>query len=175
MPSIAGKKVAVLVEKFYEDLELHYPRLRLIEEGCEVHVVGPKANETYESKKGYPARSTHAAKDVRGADYHCVVIPGGYAPDHMRRYPEMIQLVRDAYNAGAVLAAICHGPWMLCSVPESIRGRNVGCFFAVKDDVINAGGIYVPDAPCTVDGKIITARIPDDLPAFMQAIIQAMA
>ena len=175
MSNVEGKKVAILVEKFYEDLELHYPRLRLIEAGAEVHVVGPAAGETYESKRGYPAKSTHAAAEVNGADYDCVVIPGGYSPDHMRRCPAMIQLVRDAHEAGRVLAAICHGPWMLCSVPESIRGRRIGCYFAVKDDVINAGGIYVPDQSCTVDGPIITARVPDDLPNFLKAILTALA
>lgn len=176
MPSrrLAGRRVAILVEKLYEDLELHYPRLRMIEEGAVVHVVGPKARETYASKHGYPAVSTHAAARVRGRDYDAVVIPGGYAPDHMRRTPEMVDLVRDAHFGGAVLAAICHGPWMFCSVPETIRGRRLACFFAIKDDVVNAGGIYMPDEHVRVDGRIVTARVPDDLPEFTAAIIETV-
>ena len=175
MGRLDGRRIAILVEKFYEDLELHYPRLRLIEEGAEVHVVGPKAGETYPSKHGYPAVSTHAARRVRGASYDAVVIPGGYAPDHMRRTPEMVKIVHDAHRTGAVLAAICHGPWMLCSVPESIRGRRLACFFAIKDDVVNAGGIYLPDEACHVDGNVVTARVPDDLPLFCAAIIETVA
>lgn len=174
MGRLTGRKVAILVEKMYEDLELHYPRLRLIEEGAEVHVVGPKKGAVYASKHGYPAIATHAASRVKGRTYDCVVIPGGYAPDHMRRTPEMVDLVRDAHYAGAVLAAICHGPWMLCSVPETIRGRRLACFFAIKDDVVNAGGIYLPDERCHVDGRIVTARVPDDLPLFTTAIVETM-
>src|SRR3954468_19185184 len=96
MSVVKGKKVAVLVEKFYEDLELWYPVLRLREAGCDVQIVGPKANETYASKHGYPARSTVAAADVDASDLDAVVIPGGYSPDHMRRHPAMIDLVTKA-------------------------------------------------------------------------------
>src|SRR5437773_2751230 len=91
---LEGRTVAILVEQQYEDLELHYPRLRLTEEGAQVHLVGPRADESYPSKHGYPAKTTHAAKDVDGADYDCLVIPGGYSPDHMRRTEAMVGLVR---------------------------------------------------------------------------------
>jgi protease I len=172
---LQGKRVAVLAEKMYEDLELHYPRLRLLEEGANVHVIGPEAGAVYESKHGYPALTTDAAADQNGSDYDCIVIPGGYAPDHMRRSPDMIRLVREAYEGGTVIAAICHGPWMLCSVPDSINGRKVGCFPAIRDDVTNAGAEFVEGEEVTVDGPIITSRVPDDLPAFVRAIIDALA
>src|SRR5688500_495771 len=106
MPKLDPPRVAILVEKMYEDLELHYPRLRLLETGAHVHLVGPEAHETYASKHGYPAKSTHAAKDVEGGDYDCVIVPGGYSPDHMRRTKAMVDFVRDAHAKGALLAAI---------------------------------------------------------------------
>ncbi len=167
-----GKRVAVLVEKLYEDLELWYPVLRLREAGCDVKIVGPKAGETYASKHGYPAKAEVAAKEVSGADFDAVIIPGGYSPDHMRRHKEMISLVVDAAKAGKVVAAICHGPWMLCSA-RCIKGRRVTGFHAVRDDVENAGGIW-EDAACVRDGNIVTSRTPEDLPAFMEGIFQAL-
>ena len=115
MTGVKGKRVAVLVEKFYEDLELWYPVLRLREAGCDVKIVGPKAGETYASKHGYPARADVAAGDVKAADFDAIIIPGGYSPDHMRRHAAMVDLVTQAGRMGKVLAAICHGPWMLCS------------------------------------------------------------
>jgi protease I len=162
MSSINGKRVAVLVEKIYEDLELWYPVLRLREAGCDVKIVGPKAGETYLSKHGYPAKS----------DVDAIIIPGGYSPDHMRRHPPMVDLVTQAGKLGKVLASICHGPWMLCSA-KCLKGRKVTGFFAIRDDVENAGGIW-QDAACVRDGNIVTSRTPDDLPAFMQGIFAAL-
>src|SRR3954468_24304687 len=101
-------KVAILVEKIYEDLELQYPRLRLKEAGHTVDVIGPKAGETYVGKHGYPQKSEKAAKDVKAADYDLIVIPGGTSPDHMRRSGDMIKFVRDAEKHGIPMAAICH-------------------------------------------------------------------
>lgn len=171
--SIQGKRVAVLVEKFYEDLELWYPVLRLREAGCEVQIVGPKAGETYASKHGYPAKSEVASKDVQASDFDGIVIPGGYSPDHMRRDPAMISLVTEAAKQGKVLAAICHGPWMLCSA-KCLKGRKVTGFFAIRDDVENAGGIW-EDAACVRDGNLVTSRTPSDLPEFMIGIMAALA
>lgn len=172
MGSAQGKRVAVLVEKFYEDLELWYPVLRLREAGCVVNIVGPKAGETYASKHGYPARSDTSSADVRGADFDAVIVPGGYSPDHMRRHKSMIDLVTEAARQGKVVAAICHGPWMLCSA-RCLKGRKVTGFYAIRDDVENAGGLW-EDAPVIRDGNLITSRTPDDLPAFMGAILEAL-
>lgn len=166
------RRIAVLVEKFYEDLELWYPVLRLREAGHQVTIVGPKAGETFTSKHGYPAKSEAAAADLKAADFDAVVIPGGYSPDHMRRTPAMVQLVTDAARQGKILAAICHGPWMLCSA-RCLSGKKVTGFFAIRDDVENAGGEWV-DAACVRDGNLVTSRTPDDLPAFMKGILEAL-
>jgi protease I len=169
---LQGKRAAVLVEKFYEELELWYPVFRLREAGCKVTLVGPEAGQTYASKIGYPAKSDKAARDVSADDFDLLIIPGGYSPDHMRRCEPMVRLVSTMAEQGKVVAAICHGPWMLCST-QALKGRRATCFFAIKDDVINAGGKYV-DAEVVRDGNIITSRKPDDLPAFMTAILEAV-
>src|SRR3954447_5498931 len=106
--SVKGKRVAVLVEKMYEDLELWYPVLRLKEAGCDVKVVGPKAGESYPSKHGYPARADVSASEVKAGDFDAIIVPGGYSPDHMRRHPAMIELVAQGIQLGKVVAAICH-------------------------------------------------------------------
>lgn len=173
MDAVKGKRVAVLVEKFYEDLELWYPVLRLREAGCDVKIVGPKAGETFASKHGYPAKSDTAASDVKASDFDAIVIPGGYSPDHMRRHKAMVDLVTEAAKQGKVLAAICHGPWMLCSA-KCLKGKKVTGFFAIRDDVENAGGVW-EDAAMVRDGNLVTSRTPDDLPAFMKGIFAALA
>ena len=166
-------RIAILVEKMYEDAELQYPRLRLTEAGHEVHVIGPKANETYVGKYGYPQRSEKAAAAVKAEDYQLIVIPGGSSPDHMRRDGGMVKLVRDAAARKIPMAAICHGPWMLCST-DVLKGRRCTSFMSIVHDVVNAGGKWV-DEECVVDGPIITSRTPDDLPAFTRAILQLVS
>jgi protease I len=162
-------KIAILVEKIYEDLELQYPRLRLKEAGHEVDIIGPKAGETYVGKHGYPQKSEKAASDVKAKDYDLVIVPGGSSPDQMRRDGGMVKFIREAAKLKKPLAAICHGPWMLCST-DALKGRRCTSYMSIVHDVINAGGKWVDEA-CVVDGNIITARTPDDLPAFMQAIL----
>lgn len=169
---LAGKRAAVLVEQQYQELELWYPLYRLREAGCKVTVVGPEAGHTYPSKLGYPAKSDKAARDVSADDFDLVVVPGGFAPDYMRRCEAMLRLVSDMAEQGKVVAAICHGPWVLCST-QALKGRKATCFFSIKDDVTNAGAHYT-DAEVVRDGNLITSRKPDDLPAFMQAILQAV-
>ena len=166
-------RVAILVEKIYEDLELQYPRLRLKEAGHTVDVIGPKAGETYVGKHGYPQKSEKAASEAKASDYDLIVIPGGTSPDHMRRDGGMVKLVRDAAAKKIPLAAICHGPWMLCST-DALRGRRCTSYMSIVHDVVNAGGKWV-DEECVVDGNIITSRCPDDLPAFMRAILQLVS
>lgn len=169
---LKGKKVIILAENQYQELELWYPLLRLREEGAEVKVVGSGSAKNYLSKVGYPVTVDVDAKDVDIKDYHGIVIPGGYAPDIMRRYPEMVKLVKDIFHQGKVVAAICHGGWMLASA-GILKERKATCFFAIKDDLTNAGARYV-DAEVVVDRKLITSRKPEDLPAFLREIIRAL-
>ena len=166
-------KIAILVEKIYEDLELQYPRLRLKEAGHTVDIVGPKAGETYVGKHGYPQKAEKSAADVKASDYQLIVIPGGSSPDHMRRDGGMVKLIRDAAALKIPMAAICHGPWMLCST-DALKGRRCTSFMSIVHDVVNAGGKWV-DEECVVDGPIITARCPDDLPSFSNAILQLVS
>jgi protease I len=168
---LQGVRAAVLVEQQYQEMEVWYPVYRLREAGCKVTLVGPEAGQTYPSKLGYPAKSDKAAKDVSAEDFDILVIPGGFAPDFMRRTEAMIKLASGMAEQGKVVAAICHGPWVLCST-QALKGRKATCFFAIKDDVINAGAKYT-DAEVVRDGNIITSRKPDDLPAFMVAVVQA--
>jgi protease I len=137
-----------------------------------VTLVGPEAGQTYPSKLGYPARSDKAARDVSAADFDLLVIPGGFAPDYLRRHEAILRLVSDMAEQGKVVAAICHGPWVLCST-QALKGRKATSFFAIRDDVTNAGAAW-SDAEVVRDGNLITSRKPDDLPAFLHAILQAV-
>ena len=156
MESPKGKRVAILVEKFYEDLELWYPVLRLREAGCDVKVVGPKAGETYASKHGYPAKADVSAGEVKAGDFDAVVIPGGYSPDHMRRNRPMVDLVTQAARQGKVLAAICHGPWTLIET-GALKGRKLTSWPSIKTDLKNAGVDWA-DKEVIVDLSAIRRR-----------------
>ena len=170
--SLVGKQVAVLIEQQYQEMEVWYPIYRLRDEGCKVLLVGPEAGKTYPSKLGYPAKADVAAKDVTASQFAAIVIPGGFCPDYIRRNEAMMKLVRDAHDQQKPLAAICHGPWVLCST-TALKGRRATCFHSIKDDLVNAGAMYVNEE-VVVDGHVITSRTPDDLPAFVRAIIRAM-
>ena len=169
---LQGKKIIVLVEDLYQELEVWYPLLRMREEGAEVTTVGTEAGVTYKSKTGYPVTSDEAARDVDVSDYDGIIIPGGYAPDLMRRYKDTVKLVRDGFEQGKVVAAICHAGWMLTSA-DIVKGKKVTGFFAIRDDLVHAGAEY-EDAEVVVDGNLITSRKPDDLPAFCREIIRAL-
>jgi len=171
--NLAGKKVFILVETIYNDLEFWYPYYRLKEAGAEVIVVGPMGGMVYNGKAGLPVKADAGMADVTAADCDGLIIPGGYAPDHMRRHPQMVQLVRDCVESGEIVAAICHAGWMLASA-DVLHGRTVTSFFAIRDDLVHAGATFV-DQEVVVDGNIITSRTPDDLPPFMRAIISALA
>jgi protease I len=169
---LEGKRIAVLAENMYQEMELWYPVYRFREAGAKVTIVGPGTSKTFTSKIGYPVNVDANVADVQAADFDAVVVPGGYAPDYMRRTPAMVALVRKAYEQGSVVAAVCHGGWMLCSA-DVIRGRLATSFFSIKDDMINAGANWV-DQEVVRDGNVITSRQPDDLPAFCREIIGAL-
>ncbi len=170
---LQATRVAILLEQQYQELEVWYPLYRLREAGCKVTTVGPEAGHTYASKLGYPARSDRAARDVSADDFDVLVIPGGFAPDYLRRCDGVLRLTSAMAEQGKIVAAICHGPWVLCST-QALKGRRATCFHSIKDDVTNAGASYV-DAEVCRDGNLITSRRPDDLPAFLKAIFQAVA
>jgi len=170
--SLKGKRIGILAEDLYQDLELWYPYLRFIEEGAEVFVIAPDKSKIYTSKHGYPVKPDQAVSQVDVKKLDCVVIPGGYAPDLMRRDPEMVKLVKDAYENDKVVAGICHAGWMLISA-GIVKNKKLTSFFAIKDDLVSAGAKYV-DQEVVVDGKLVTSRMPADLPSFCRKIIELL-
>ena len=166
------KTAAILVEDLYQEMEVWYPAYRFREEGIKTVFVGTGKPE-YKSKMGYPVTAEAQAKEVSAADFDAIVVPGGYAPDILRRHDAVNGLVADMFKGGKVVSSICHGLWV-CASAGILKGRTVTCFFAVKDDVIHAGAKYV-DREVVVDGNLITARKPDDLPAFMRETLKAVA
>ena len=170
--SLEGKRVGILIEEFYQELEVWYPLLRLREAGADAVTIGMEAGQVYKSKLGYPAKADYGINDVTPTDLAALVIPGGWAPDHMRRHPSYVNLVREMNALGKPIAAICHAGWMLCSA-GIVKNRRATCFFSIKDDLINAGAHYV-DEPVVVDGNLITSRVPDDLPAFCRELLRKL-
>ncbi|MDZ4820771.1 MAG: type 1 glutamine amidotransferase domain-containing protein [Planctomycetota bacterium] len=170
---LAGQRVLTFVEDIYEDLELWYPKLRLIEAGVKVVVAGPEKGKTYQGKHSYPCVADAAIADMRAQDFDGLVIPGGFMPDKLRRDEYLLQLVRDFDSAGKLVAAICHGGWIPISAGV-YRGVRVTGSLGIKDDLVNAGAIW-QDAPVVVDRHFVCSRKPDDLPDFCEAIIQVMS
>lgn len=170
---LKGTRIAVLAEEIYEDLELWYPVLRLREAGAEVKIVGPRAGEVYKSKHGYPAKADVGMDEADPADFAAIVIPGGYAPDRMRRHPAMLNFVRAMHEAGKPVAFICHAGWVPISA-GIVRGRTVTSVSAIKDDLINAGAHWV-DEEVVIDGNLVTSRTPPDLPAFCRELIKLLS
>jgi len=168
---LEGQRIAILVEDLYQDQEVWYPFFRLKEAGAEVLVVGTNKKE-YKSKHGYPILADVTIDKVSPKQFDGVVIPGGYAPDILRRYPDVVRFVREMDQQGKLIAAICHAGWVLCSA-DVLRGKTVTCFFAIKDDLMNAGAKYV-DREVVRDGNLITSRKPEDLPAFLRTLIEAL-
>jgi protease I len=166
------KKIAVLVEDQYQVLEVWYPLLRLREEGIAALSVGTGSKDSYRSKEGYEIKVDISIEKIKAEDFAGVVIPGGYAPDILRRYPAVVNFVKELFDSGKVVAAICHGGWVLASA-DVVKGKKVTGFFAIKDDLVHAGAEYL-DREVVVDKNLITSRKPEDLPAFLCHIIKAL-
>ncbi len=168
---LKGKRIAILIEEMYNEFEFWYPYYRMKEAGAQVTVVGTGAKEYY-SKLHLPAPGGVPAESLSSKDFDAVIIPGGYAPDRMRRSVPMVKLVRDCFQEGKIVAAICHAGWVLVSA-QVLKNKKATCFSSIKDDLVNAGATYL-DQEVVRDGNLITSRTPDDLPAFCREIIAAM-
>jgi protease I len=172
MKELTGKRVAVLAEELFEDLELWYPILRMREAGAEVTVIGSGSAERYTGKHGLVVDVDLAADAASAADYDALIVPGGYAPDRLRRYSAVLDLVREISDAGKPVAMICHAGWVPISA-GIVAGKTVTSVSAIKDDLVNAGAIWA-DQAVIKDGNLISSRSPDDLPVFCPAIIAAL-
>jgi protease I len=168
-----ASKILMFTGDIYEDLELWYPKLRLIEAGYEVVLAGEEAGKIYHGKHSYPCQSDVAIGKVQASDFAGLVVPGGFMPDKLRRNARVLQLVRDFDSAGKLIAAICHGGWIPISAGV-YRGVRVTGSLGIKDDLVNAGAIW-EDAPVVVDRHFVSSRKPDDLPDFCRALLGVLA
>ena len=169
MHDLKGKRVAVLVEKFYEDLELWYPKLRLEAAGYALKSAAPEM-KTYAGKHGYPAAADLLLKDAHSKDFCGLLVPGGFMPDKLRRDAKVLALTREFFEQGKLVAFICHGGWIPISA-RILRGKRVTGSLGIKDDLENAGGIWVNE-PVVEDGNLISSRTPRDLAPFGEAMVK---
>ncbi len=170
---ILTKKIAILGTNGYEDLELHYPRIRLIEEGYKVELISLTKREI-KGKWGYPIMPNKKIDDANPDEYDGVIVPGGTKnPDYLRRNQKVLEFVSKINEQGKLVGAICHAGWVLISA-KIVKDREATSYFAIRDDMINAG-VKFKDEPVVIDGNLITSRTPDDLPQFMKAVLDFLA
>jgi protease I len=170
---LTGKRIAILAEEGFEDSELTEPLRAMKDAGARVLIVGSGSKKSYRGKRGSAEVKVNTTADrVKAGDFDAIIIPGGYAPDKMRRHQSMIDLVRKAHEEGKIIAAVCHGPQLLISA-DIVRGHHVTSWPTVAVDLKNAGAIWV-DEPVIKDGNIITSRKPADLPKFNKTIIETL-
>lgn len=169
MSQLKGKTIAVFIEQQYNEQEFWYPKIRLAEAGATVIVAGPVANREYHSKAGLAAKSDAAFGELKAAELDGVVIPGGFAPDYMRRSKECLALVRALHEQGKLVAFICHAGWVPISA-GILKGKKATSYASIKDDMVNAGALW-EDSSLVRDGNLISSRNPQDLPDFMRGII----
>ena len=174
MMTLEGKKVAILAENGYEELELWYPYYRMIEEGATVVLIGSGTSSKYVGKKGnYPVIVDKNINEVDSKEFDALIIPGGWAPDNLRRHRKIIDFTREIFEQNKTVAAICHAGSLLVSA-NVLNGKTATCFMAIKDDMINAGINFVDEA-VVIDGNLVTSRTPQDLPAFCKGIITTLS
>jgi protease I len=169
---LTGKKILSFVHHEFEDLELWYPILRLREEGAEVHLAGEEAGKTYIGKYGVPADADYAYGDITPSDYDAILVPGGWAPDKIRRFPEVLNIVQYMDKNKKTIGQICHAGWVLISA-DILKGRKVTSTPGIKDDMVNAGAEWI-DEPVVVDGHLVSSRRPPDLPDYLREFIKVM-
>jgi len=169
LKELTMKKILIFVHQDYEDLELHYPRLRLMEEGMQVVIAGPKLQEIYKGKKGYPCQADITFDDVKVSEYSALIIPGGFAPDKLRMIPKVLEIVREFHAKEKLIAFICHAGWVPVSA-GILKGVKCTSYIAIKDDLVNAGALW-EDRSVVQDRHFISSRHPNDLPDFCKAII----
>lgn len=170
---LKDKKIIAVVDNLYNDLEHWYPVYRMREEGAQVDIVGQEANAVYKGQSGIAAKTDYAFSDIDANDYDGILIPGGWAPDKLRRYPELLEIVRTLNAQNKPIGHICHAGWVLISA-DILKGRTSTSTPAIKDDMKNAGATWV-DEPVVVDGNIISSRKPDDLPVYAKAYADKLA
>lgn len=170
---LADKHVIALVEEEFEDLELWYPVLRLREEGATVDLVGKEANKVYHGKYGVPVTTDRNFTEVNVDAYDAILVPGGWAPDKLRRYPEVIEFIKHMDQQKKPIGQICHAGWVLISA-DILKGRQVTSTPGIKDDMTNAGSTWHDEA-VVIDGHIISSRRPPDLPPYVKAFADKLA
>ncbi len=163
------KRIAAVVDEIYEDLELWYPKLRLEEQGWEVVVAGPEKGRVYAGKHGYPCRTDAGYPELRSADFDALLVPGGFAPDKIRRDARVLGFVREMHEQRKLIGFICHAGWVLISA-GILRGKRATSTVGIRDDMVNAGAAWV-DEPLVVDGNLVSSRTPADLPQFAKGMV----
>lgn len=169
---LSNQRILVIVGDIYEDLELWYPKLRMLEAGAEVVVAGPEANTVYAGKNGYPCKSDAALHAIDPSAFDGLLVPGGFMPDKLRREQVVLDIVRHFHDEQKLIAAICHGGWIPISAGV-YRGIRVTGSLGIKDDLINAGAIW-EDAAVVIDNHHVSSRKPDDLPEFCKGMLEVL-
>lgn len=172
MKPLEGRHFLMFVEDVYEDLELWYPKLRLIEAGARVTVAGPEKGRVHTSKHGYPCRADASVDGLAPDEFDGLVIPGGFAPDRLRRMASVLDLTRSIHQSGKLVAHICHAGWIPISA-GIMKGYRCTSTPGIKDDLVNAGATWL-DEPVVIDRMMVSSRRPDDLPEFMRGIFSVL-